>query len=187
MMRMEECYRSLGLRPGASRIQIKAAYRTLARQLHPDRQTQRSQTHSASRFIQITQAYRQLMNEHQPPVVGKSVGEASSLVNRAPVQDPLKYQTYQRLRHLFTQGRFANAIALVDGLAQRLPSDPEVRQWQALAYQQLGLRLMHTRQYPQAIAYLQKSIATDPTNLPLKTTSHQALLTIRRQLRPNSR
>ncbi len=188
-MGMEEHYRSLGLKPGASREQIKAAYRSLARELHPDTRSQEASTpQSAERsakleakFLAMTQAYKQLMAQH-PPDPAPQAPKSPATPN-----ETLKYQTYQRLRQLFTQKRFANAIALVEGLAHRFPDDAEVRQWAAIAYQQQGLRLMGDKQYAQAIRYLQKAIATDPTNRKLKLTTHRALQTIQRLTRPHSR
>jgi curved DNA-binding protein CbpA len=183
-MGMEQHYRSLGLKPGASREQIKAAYRSLARELHPDRRSQEPSTpesaqRSAKRsakFLVITQAYKQLMAQHPPEPAPQS---------RQSPDETLKYQTYQRLRQLFSQQRFPNAIALVEGLAHRFPDDAEVRQWAAIAYQQQGLRLMGDKQYAQASRYLQKAIATDPTNRKLKVTTHRALQTIERLTRPH--
>ena len=178
-MRLEDCYRSLGLKSNASRADIKAAYHRLARQMHPDTQTtvplssQQAAT-LESQFLSITQAYKQLMAEHPP---------AAALPSTEPPLDSLKSQTYQRLRQLFSQQRLASAIALVEGLSARFPEDPEVRQWQAIAYQQQGLRLIQEKQYLQATRYLQKAIVIDPTNLTLKATTHRALQKIQRLTR----
>jgi tetratricopeptide (TPR) repeat protein len=60
--------------------------------------------------------------------------------------------------------RFARAIALVEGLAQRIPQDPEVRQWQAIAYQSWGRHLVNERQLDKARIYLKKALRTDPHN-----------------------
>lgn len=183
---MEVHYRSLGLKPGASREQIKAAYRTLARELHPDtRSPDLSPEHLAkieAKFLAITQAYKQLMAQH-PPEAAPENAPKTPKVPTTP-DEKLKYQTYQRLRQLFAQQRFANAIALVEGLSARFPQDAEVRQWCAIAYQQQGLRLMQDKHYSQAGRYLQKAIATDPTNRQLKLTTHRALQTLQRLTRP---
>jgi tetratricopeptide (TPR) repeat protein len=178
-MGMEAHYRSLGLKPGASREQIKSAYRALAREFHPDtRDPQLSPQQSAkieAQFLAITQAYKHLMAKHPPDI--------AVTLPKPTANEKLKYQTYQRLRQLFAHHRFANAIALVEALAARFPEDPEVRQWCAIAYQQQGLRLIQEKHYGQATRYLQKAIATDPTNRPLKLTTHRALQTIQRLTR----
>ena len=182
-MRLEDCYRSLGLKSNASRADIKAAYHRLARQMHPDTQTPpplstQQATKIESQFLAITQAYKQLMTEH-PPAAASPVASAAPSSAESPAET-LKSQAYQRLRQLFTQQRLANAIALVEGLSARFPEDPEVRQWQAIAYQQQGLRLIQEKQYLQATRYLQKAIVTDPTNRTLKSTTHRALQKIQR-------
>ncbi len=183
-MGMEAHYRSLGLKPGASREQIKSAYRALARELHPDTRdphlTPQQSAKIEAQFLAITQAYKQLMAKHPP--------EIAVALPTHPVtpNEKLKYQTYQRLRQLFAQQRFANAIALVEALAARFPEDSEVRQWCAIAYQQQGLRLIQDKHYGQATKYLQKAIATDPTNRALKLSTHRALQTIQRLTRPRS-
>ena len=198
-MRLEDCYRSLGLKSNASRADIKAAYHRFARQMHPDTQATLplgapQAAKLESQFLAITQAYKQLMAEHPPAAASSPLpNPAFSNPSAAPLfaapsnessAETLKSQTYQRLRQLFTQQRLANAIALVEGLSARFPEDPEVRQWQAIAYQQQGLRLIQEKQYLQATRYLQKAIVTDPTNRTLKSTTHRALQKIQRLTRP---
>lgn len=178
-MGLEDCYRSLGLKPGASREQIKAAYRTFARKLHPDTRIQEISAQQPETledpFLIITQAYKQLMAQQQPSFLVPETPKTPATPN-----DTLKYKTYQHLRQLFAQQRFANAIALVEGLAARFPHDQEVRQWKAIAYQQQGLRLIEDKQYLQATRYLEKAIVTDPTNRTLKSSTHGALRKIQR-------
>jgi tetratricopeptide (TPR) repeat protein len=60
--------------------------------------------------------------------------------------------------------RFPRAIALIEGLAQRIPEDLEVRQWQAIAYQRWGRHLIGERQVDKARIYLKKAVKTDPHN-----------------------
>jgi DnaJ-class molecular chaperone len=50
-----DLYQRLGLKRGASEAEIKKAYRSLAKQLHPDRNTDNPK--AAERFAQITAAY----------------------------------------------------------------------------------------------------------------------------------
>ncbi|NBY16754.1 MAG: J domain-containing protein, partial [Betaproteobacteria bacterium] len=53
-------YRTLGLEPGASAAQIKAAYRSLAMELHPDRNPGRD---TKARFQALGHAYAILSAE----------------------------------------------------------------------------------------------------------------------------
>lgn len=50
-----DLYQRLGLKRGATDAEIKKAYRSLAKQLHPDRNTDNPK--AAERFSQVTQAY----------------------------------------------------------------------------------------------------------------------------------
>ncbi len=50
-----DLYQRLGIKRGASEAEIKKAYRSLAKQLHPDRNT--DNPNAAKRFSEITQAY----------------------------------------------------------------------------------------------------------------------------------
>ncbi len=50
-----DLYQRLGLKRGASEAEIKKAYRSLAKQLHPDRNTDNPK--AAERFAQVTRAY----------------------------------------------------------------------------------------------------------------------------------
>ena len=55
---MADPYKVLGLRKGASEEQIKKAYRSLARDLHPDKNM--GDPHAEEKFIQVAEAYESL-------------------------------------------------------------------------------------------------------------------------------
>lgn len=186
-MNVADCYRVLELGSGASLDDIKGAYRRLARQFHPDMSAgdQRSQ----DKFIEITTAYKLLLNRvnspgveswsNSPPVPAakpaRPVPEKDTKAVRKAVQirtDPnlsdweneLKRNSYRQLQQLLKTQRFPRAIALVEGLARRLPQDSEVTQWQAIVYQQWGRQLARDRQPDKARLYLKKALQTDPYN-----------------------
>src|SRR5688500_8237237 len=50
-----DLYQRLGLKRGASEAELKKAYRSLAKQLHPDRNTDNPK--AAERFAEVTRAY----------------------------------------------------------------------------------------------------------------------------------
>lgn len=58
---MRDPYEILGLDPGAGNAEVKAAYRKLAKQLHPD--AQRDSVAHHARFQEVTAAYNQLKDE----------------------------------------------------------------------------------------------------------------------------
>jgi tetratricopeptide (TPR) repeat protein len=85
-------------------------------------------------------------------------------VKLSPLEQQLKTVSYQQLQTLLRTQRFPRAIALVEGLARRLPRDVEVTQWQAIVYQQWARQLIRDHQPDKARIYLKKAVATDPQN-----------------------
>lgn len=81
-----------------------------------------------------------------------------------PSDFQLKQESYEQLQQLLREQRFPRAIALIEGLSQRLPNDIEVRQWQAITYQRFGRYLIGTNQSEKAKPYLRKALRTDPHN-----------------------
>ncbi|MGC1307300.1 MAG: DnaJ domain-containing protein [Phormidesmis sp.] len=76
----------------------------------------------------------------------------------------LKQDAYRQLRSLLKQQKFPRAIALVEGLAHRMPADLEIIQWQAIVYQRWGRQLIKEGQSEKARIYLKKALRTDPHN-----------------------
>lgn len=175
-MSLADYYRTLGLRTGASFEDVKASYRKLARKYHPDvnPDDQRAQ----DRFIKVTKAYEALLEVLQPDEPGEPFvddaededyeDDAVTLVQTNPGlsdhEQKLKKDSYLQLQALLKQQKYPRAIALVEGLAQRITQDPEVRQWQAITYQRWGRELINQRQFSKARIYLDKALKTDPLN-----------------------
>jgi tetratricopeptide (TPR) repeat protein len=84
--------------------------------------------------------------------------------NLTPEEQALKQKGFEHLQGLFQAQKFPRAIALVDGLAQRLTKDAEVRQWQAIAYQRWGRYLLRHGYYDKARRALKKALRVDPHN-----------------------
>jgi len=188
-MNLAECYRILGLESGASFDAIKASYRRLARRYHPDVNPGNQQ--AKEKFIELTEAYRSLLStigstesmaqsdgqrtdaEPTPmPTVPASAGKTRitrkqpplQFTNLSPLEQQLKTNSYQQLQQMLKEQRFPRAIALIEGLARRIPQDSEVKQWQAIAYQRWGRQLIQERQFEKARIYLKKALRTDPHN-----------------------
>lgn len=180
-----ECYRLLELTSAASVGDVKESYRRLARRLHPDVNPDNTQAHE--QFIRVTEAYKVLLQittaRHpkvsvppqpaKPPVVKVQVQRPPQpatpqtpppQTSVSPEQQRLKVNSYRQLESLLKTQRVPRAIALVEALRQRLPNDPEVRQWQALIYQHWGRQLISEHKLNQARAYLKKALSTDPHN-----------------------
>jgi len=198
-MKLADCYRLLGLKQGAGYDEIKAAYRRLARRYHPD--VNPGSLKAKDTFIQLTEAYHQLLDSVQPSVLksrkpqkkpspaspsppaatpNKTVANPpapkpppSNLRKRPTVRhDPntsatdqqMKERVFDLLQRSLQEQRYPRAIALVEGLAQRLPQDGEVRQWMAVVYQRWGRHLVNMRQFDKARLFLNKALRVDPHN-----------------------
>lgn len=179
-------YRKLGLRLGASLEAVKASYRKLARQYHPD--INPGDEKAREQFIAVTEAYKYLLTVAKPEAELDSKTVTPDRVSEFPrYQAPkvkitpkqpriefnvelsetdrkLKENSYVELQQLLKYKRFPRAIALIEGLAQRIPNDPEIKQWQAIAYQRWGRQLISERQVEKARNYLKKALKTDPHN-----------------------
>ena len=97
----------------------------------------------------------------------RATRKQTSVENNPPqsqLELQLKQKSYLQLQQLLKHQRFPRAIALVEGLAQRLPEDKEVRQWQAIAYQRWGRYLIGEGKLDKARSYLKKALKTDPYN-----------------------
>lgn len=189
-MDLGDCYRLLGLRSGASFADIKTSYRRLAQQYHPD--TNPNDIKAKDKFIALTEAYKLLLTVVPPEetVLQSNHSPASwyddakvSPQEKAPattvktprqttpkpphlaeIEQRLKWKTYEQLQRFLQAKRYPQAIALVEALADRLPVDAEVRQWQAIAYQIWGRSLIAQNQPLKARIYLKKALKTDPHN-----------------------
>jgi tetratricopeptide (TPR) repeat protein len=76
----------------------------------------------------------------------------------------LKWQSYDNLQESLREKRFARAVLIVEGLAQRLPFDAEIRQWQAITYQYWARQLIEEKKLDKAKIYLKKALQSDPHN-----------------------
>ncbi|MEG4089934.1 DnaJ domain-containing protein [Microcoleus sp. Pol12B4] len=190
-MDIADYYRQLGLRSGASLSQVKTSYRQLARQYHPDVNPGNEQ--AKNKFIAITEAYKFLVKIAPPDVAESKVANSTVPPTSTPpdlgvkaqpqavkvtrkeaavqsnaelsaAEQKLKQDAYFELQQLLKYQRFPRAIALIEGLAQRVPEDLEVRQWQAIAYQRWGRHLIGEKQVDKARIYLKKAVKTDPHN-----------------------
>jgi curved DNA-binding protein CbpA len=186
-----DCYRVLGLRSGASFVDIKTSYRRLAQQYHPD--INPGDKKAQDKFIALTEAYKLLLTVVPPeemaqrstqpqekapestkttrpePVVTVPIEKPRSKAPSKPpnlveIEQRLKWKTYEQLQRFLKERRFPQAIALAEALAERLPEDAEVRQWQAIAYQIWGRALIAEKQLLKARIYLKKALKTDPNN-----------------------
>lgn len=181
----------LGLRVGAPYTEIKASYRRLARLYHPDVNSGNQETRD--KFIALTEAYKYLLTVVKPEAVEPPIASTQppqpqerpgdnpppsstkvKVTRKEPtvqfnpqlsaVEQKLKQDNYTQLQRLLREQKLARAVALIEGLAQRIPNDVEIRQWQAIVYHRFGSYMLNQRQFDKARAYLKKALRTDPRN-----------------------
>ncbi|HLP91461.1 MAG TPA: DnaJ domain-containing protein [Nostocaceae cyanobacterium] len=190
-MDLGDYYRVLGLRSGASFAEIKASYRRLVQQYHPD--TNPGDIKAKDKFIAVTEAYKflqtvvtpeELTTKSQQTRINRDTQTEVKPSESVPktrktavaahpprleeIEQRLKWKTYEQLQRFLQAKRFPQAIALAEALVARLPADPEVRQWLAIACQMWGHTLISENQIPKAKIYLQKALKIDPYNKTLR-------------------
>jgi len=175
-MDVEDYYRILGLRSGVSFADVKASYRRLVQQYHPD--INPDDLKAKDKFIAVTEAYKFLQTVLPPEEINPRTSATEvqtqpaapkTMVTPRPqnlqeIEQRLKWKTYEQLQRFLQEKRFPQAIALAEALMARLPGDAEVRQWLAIAYQIWGRVLFTEKQLPKARIYLKKALKTDPYN-----------------------
>jgi hypothetical protein len=93
-----ECYRILGVKPGAARAELMHAYRVLVKTYHPD---SASGNGSASAFVRVVNAYQSLVGQRQPGVRSAAPRPAGSS-RAAPRPRP---ETRNEGTDIFAMGR----------------------------------------------------------------------------------
>jgi tetratricopeptide (TPR) repeat protein len=172
---LDKCYQLLELDRNASLDEIKANYRKLARKFHPDLNPGDIQAHQ--HFIDLNQAYQLLLEQIDPQSQPNSATTDSTPVNPSAREneDKLKWQLYYELQSLLKKRQFLKAVVLIEGLAQHIPQDSDICQWQGIVYCQFGYELIRRREFPKATIYLNKALRVDPHHRQLSEEVEQAL------------
>ncbi len=76
----------------------------------------------------------------------------------------LKLDTPRHLQDLLKQRRYIVAIAVAEGMRARFPKSTEVIHWQAVTYHRWGVELLLKAKFREAEIFLNKALATDPSN-----------------------
>jgi curved DNA-binding protein CbpA len=153
-------------------IQLTEAYKALSNLVPPKPVEPAAPAQEAPKAARTRETARRSGPDLRPPIkvtVTKTASKSAQspqiqFQNLSAAEQQLKRQSYEQLQQLLKQQRFPRAVALIEGLAQRLPHDGEVRQWQAITYQRFGRYLIGNRQSEKARVYLKKALRTDPHN-----------------------
>jgi curved DNA-binding protein CbpA len=130
----------------------------------PEGSVQRSKPSSTSSSTAAAKSPSAQSSTAKPPPSSPNSPPVQFSPDLSTIDRRLKQNTYEQLQQALREQRFPRAITLVEGLAQRMPNDTEVRQWQAISYQRFGRYLIKNHQPEKAKLYLRKALRTDPNN-----------------------
>jgi len=109
---MRDPYEVLEIQRGASKDEIKTAYRKLAKQYHPDMHVNNPLKDLAQeKFIEVQEAYDQLMNEG-----GSSSSYSSS---QSSYNSGASNNEFQTARQYMNSGNYQQAIYILDNIKVR--------------------------------------------------------------------
>jgi molecular chaperone DnaJ len=146
---MRDPYEVLGIKPGASKDEIRAAYRELAKKYHPDRyQNNPLGDLAVEKMKEINEAYDYLLNKGGSSGPG---GGASGSYNAGASNNP----AYNEVRQALNRGDLQYAQAQLNQMSEKNA------EWYFLT----GFLEMKLGHYNQAVSNLQQAVAMDPGNI----------------------
>jgi curved DNA-binding protein CbpA len=158
-MDIGDCYRLLGLRSGASFADIKASYRRLVQQYHPDLNPDDEKC--KEKFIALTEAYKLLQTVVPPEEIAVKSHSSSSLSSSSPSSTSSVFEDSST--QVASQPSVSTTTVMphpptVEDIEQRL-------KWKT--YEQLQ-RFLQEKRFPQAIALVEALAARLPGDIEVK-------------------
>jgi molecular chaperone DnaJ len=146
---MDDPWKVLGVRQGASQEEIKSAYRKLVKQYHPDRYADNPLKELAQEKLkQINEAYDMLTRNGGAQQSAAGTGHASGEYTGTAGGD------FLRVRQLIQSGNIVMAEALLDNMTAR-PAE-----WHFLK----GMCLLRRGMYIQGRQHIEMAVEMDPGN-----------------------
>lgn len=154
---MKDPYEVLGLQRGASKDEVKSAYRKLAKKYHPDmNENNPLQDLAEEKFKEIQWAYDEIMNGNTSSSYKGFSGNSSYDSGSS---------TLSSIRSLIQTGRFQDAIRALNGIPTRNA------EWNYL----MGVCYVNMGSIAQGVQYVQNAANMDPSNFEYKNFLNQIL------------
>jgi Flp pilus assembly protein TadD len=157
MQELDRFCQILGLEAGASKAEVKQAYRDLVHVWHPDRFTQnpRLQKKAEARLKEINAAYEQLLASPRPAAAPAKPKKQQSPPPSPPPRPREKRESASRPRGKQTSRSPRQAIL---AMKRAIRQDPE----NAGAHYNLGTALLHLGRDQEALESFQKVVSLEP-------------------------
>lgn len=157
---MRDPYEVLGLQRGASKDEVKSAYRKLAKKYHPDmNENNPLQDLAEEKFKEIQWAYDQIMNG--------STGSYENYGSNSSYNNSNNSGSLTSARQLIQTGRFQDAIRMLNGISVRNA------EWNYL----VGVCYVNMGSIGQGMQYIQNAVKMDPGNFEYRNFLNQILNT----------
>lgn len=162
-------YETLGVEGGASESQIRAAFRTLAKECHPDRLEGEERERAEKHFQVVTEAFNVLTRPDQRERYDKEIADGVSSVGGMDPQEISK-RLAAKGAQAFKEGRSTEAIGF---LRQALDHDEK----QARAHYFLGMALTKmVGKGRDGLRHLERATQLEPHNTIMKAETAAAFL-----------